>query len=120
MRKVLMTAVAVMMVAGIAAAEGGTCPKSAKGSKGKACNVSGEVVAVDAAAGKLSIKDAQGVVTDFAVTADSKIMKPGKKGATLADVAVGDNVTVMSLEKDGVKTVKQVKVKPPKKPKSKK
>ncbi len=120
MRRILMTAVAVMLVAGIAAAEGGTCAKSAKGDKGgkgKASTVAGEVVAVDAAAGKLSIKDKDGVVTEFAVTADAKIMKPGKKGATLADVVVGDNVTVMCMEKDGVKAVKHVKVKPAKKPK---
>jgi Cu/Ag efflux protein CusF len=114
MRKVLMTAMTVMLVAGVAMAEG------AKGKGGKNSQMTGEVTAVDAAAGKLSIKDAKGVVTEVMVPADAKVFKPGKKGATLADVMVGDMVTIGSAELNGVKTVKSVKVRPPKKAKAEK
>ena len=59
MRKVLMTAMTVMLVAGVAMAEG------AKGKGGKNSSMTGEVTAVDVAAGKLSIKDAKGFIKDW-------------------------------------------------------
>ncbi|MEK7475135.1 MAG: hypothetical protein AAB152_05815 [Candidatus Coatesbacteria bacterium] len=115
MRKVLMTAMTVVLVTGVAMADG--AKEKPKGKGGKHSAVTGEVTAVDAAGGKLGIKDAKGVATEVAIPADAKIVKPGKKGATLADVVVGDSVVVMSMETDGVKTVKSVKVRPVKPPK---
>jgi Cu/Ag efflux protein CusF len=114
MRKVMFAAMAMMVTAGVAMATG-----SGKGgaSCAKMPSMTGEVTAVDAAAGKISLKDAKGVVADWTVPADAKVVKPGKKGATLADVAVGDTVTVCYEEAAGVKTVKSVKVKPPRKTK---
>ena len=116
MRKILVTVMAVMVSAGVALA-GST-------SKGKSCakmpSITGEVTAVDTAAGKISIKDPKGNVTEWLVAPDAKVMVSvkGKKTATLADVAVGDAVTLCYEETNGVKTVKSVKAKAPKKAKA--
>ncbi len=108
MRKVMMAAMAVALCAGVAMAEG------AKGG-GKKPSVTGEVTAIDATAGKLTIKAAKDAVSEWTVPAGVKVQKPGKKNATLADVAVGDTITVMYEEANGVKTVNTIRVRPSRK-----
>lgn len=117
MRRMIGLAVAMMLVAGVAAAGGEGCPmaKKEKCDKGKTCTIGGEVTAVDAEAGKLSVKDEKGEVTEFTIPAEAKVIKAGKKDATLADVAAGDKVKLICSDKDGTKTVVHVKVMDPKK-----
>lgn len=114
MRKVMLATMAVMLCAGVAMAEAG---------KSKACSkkpsATGEVTAIDAAAGKLTIKGPKDAVSDWTIPAGVKIAKPGKKDATLADIAVGDTVTVCFDEANGVKTVTSIKVRPQRKGKGK-
>src|SRR4030042_1573667 len=62
----------------------------------KAMHVSGEVTAVDAAANTLTIKGKKGEVM-LTTTDKTKFAK----GKTLADVKVGDKLTVKYSEKDG-------------------
>ncbi|MEK7475136.1 MAG: hypothetical protein AAB152_05820 [Candidatus Coatesbacteria bacterium] len=110
MYKMTMAAAVLMMSASVALA-GGECSRSkgAKACPASGSTVTGEVTAVDAAAGKISVKDAKGVVTDWTVPTDAKLMCPGKKDAGLAEIAVGSTVTVCYTEADGVKVVKSVK-----------
>jgi Cu/Ag efflux protein CusF len=115
----MLAGMVVMLGASVALA-GAECTRSkaAKTCPANGATVTGEVTAVDAAAGKISIKDAKGVVTDWTVPADAKIMCPGKKDAGLAGIAVGSMVTVCYTETGGVKVVKSVKLKPAKKAKA--
>ena len=62
----------------------------------KAMHVTGEVTAVDAAANTLTIEGKKGEVM-LTITDKTKFAK----GKTLADVKVGDKLTVKYSEKDG-------------------
>ena len=68
--------------------------------------VHGEVTAVDAAANTLTVKGKKGEVT---LTIDDKTKF--HKGKTLADVKVGDKLTVKYAEKDGKMMATSVKTK---------
>lgn len=75
----------------------------------KVKQVTGEVTAVDAAAKTLTVKGKAG---DVALTADDKTtVKIGKEKKTLADVKVGDKVTVRYAEMDGKNVAKSIMVK---------
>ncbi len=68
--------------------------------------IHGEVTAVDAAANTLTVKGKKGEVT---LTTDDKTRF--HKGKTLADVKVGDKLTVKYTETDGKKVATSVSMK---------
>ncbi len=116
MRKAMAFAMVMAMVAGVAAADGAmtsaTAAKPAKKDTAKKAHpmkLAGAVTAVDAASGKLSIKTKKGEMKDFTVGADAKVMK-GSAKATLADVMVNDEVTVMYEMNGDAMVVKSVRV----------
>ena len=75
----------------------------------KVKQVTGEVTAIDAAAKTLTVKGKAGEV---ALTADDKTtVKIGKEKKTLADVKVGDKITVKYAEMDGKNVAKSIIVK---------
>ena len=117
MRKAMALAIAMMMTAGVVAADDKamTAPaakpaKKEAAKKPKSSKIMGVVTAVDAVAGKLSIKTKKGEAKDFTVAADAHVMK-GKTKATLAEVMVNDDVTVGIETLGDVVTVKSVTVK---------
>lgn len=79
----------------------------AKKAPAKVQQVTGEVTAVDAKANTLTVKGAKG---DVALTADKATVKIGKDKKSLADVKVGDKVTVKFSEADGKNVAKSVAV----------
>lgn len=82
--------------------------KVEKKAPAKVKQVTGEVAAVDAAAKTLTVKGKKG---DVALMADDKTsVKMGKEKKTLADVKVGDKVTVKYAEMDGKNMAKSVVV----------
>ncbi len=75
----------------------------------KVKQVTGEVTAVDAVAKTLTVKGKAG---DVAITADDKTsVKIGTEKKSLADVKVGDKVTVKYVEADGKNLAKSIVVK---------
>lgn len=80
-----------------------------KEAKAAAMKFAGTAESVDAAAGKLTVKDKAGKTMAFTVGADAKVMKAGKKAA-LADVMAGDSVAVMYEGTADAPVVKSVKV----------
>ena len=71
--------------------------------------VTGEVAAVDAMAKTITVKAKKGETT---VTADDKTkVMMGKEKKTIADVKVGDKVTVKYSEADGKMVAKSVAIK---------
>lgn len=110
--KTVMAVVAVMALScGLVCAQGAGKPaekaapvkKEAPAKKAKIEKATGEVVSVDAAASKLSVKEKK-AAKDFVLTAETKIVKGGKT-ITLAEMTVGEKVTV-SYEGTLVKEVK--------------
>lgn len=80
--------------------------KAVKKAKMNVCK--GTVEAVDAAMGKLTVKDSKGMVMEMPIAAETKIMKGGKPAA-LTDIMVGEKVHVMyegTMENPMVKSVK--------------
>lgn len=75
-----------------------------KEAKSAVTKFAGAVESVDAAASKLTVKNKKGEAKEFAIGAEVKISKGGKKAA-LSDIAAGDQVTIAS-EGDQVKSVK--------------
>ncbi|HXX57308.1 MAG TPA: DUF5666 domain-containing protein [Thermodesulfovibrionales bacterium] len=81
-------------------------PAAEKKAPAKVKQVTGEVAAVDAAAKTLTVKAKKG---DVMLSADDKT-KFGK-GKTIADIKVGDKVTVKYAEMDGKMVAKSVTAK---------
>ena len=75
----------------------------------KVKQVTGDVTAVDAKAGTITVKGKKGDTT-VATDAKTKIMM-GKDVKALADVKVGDKVMVKFSEADGKMTAKSVAIK---------
>ena len=86
---------------------------NAKPAKVKAVthDATGEITAVDAKAGALSIKGRHADLT-FTIAKDCKVSTADKKDATVADLKVGDKVTVAYTEEAGTKVAQ--KIGPPK------
>ncbi|HVM60602.1 MAG TPA: DUF5666 domain-containing protein [Verrucomicrobiae bacterium] len=74
----------------------------------------GEVSAIDAKAGTVIVKKGEDSKT-FKIGDKTKYATADKKDAALADIKVGDKVTVMYTEEDGVLTAHRIA--PPKAPK---
>jgi len=115
---IIVSVLFVLSVAGLSfAAEQKAAPAKAKEAApapaekkapAKVKQVSGEVAAVDAKANALTVKGKKG---DVAVTADDKTsVKIGKDKKSLADVKVGDKVTVKYAETDGKNVAKSILV----------
>jgi len=130
MRKIIIGAMSLALVAGVAlaaeptaapaaapAAKAASCPKGKKAPKTTTCK--GAIEAIDAAAGTLSVKNEKGEVMAFKVVADSKVTVNGKKAA-LADLAVGQDVQVKYCGEGESMAVKSVAVKIKKAKKEKK
>jgi Cu/Ag efflux protein CusF len=81
----------------------------AKAAPVKVKQVTGDVAAVDAKAGTITVKGKKGDTT-VATDAKTKIMM-GKDVKAIADVKVGDKVTVKFSEADGKMTAKSVAIK---------
>ena len=80
-----------------------------KAAPAKAKQVTGDVAAVDAKANTITVKGKKG---DTVVTCDDKTkIMMGKDKKALADVKVGDKVTVKYSEADGKMTAKSVAIK---------
>jgi Cu/Ag efflux protein CusF len=80
-----------------------------KAAPAKVKQVTGDVAAVDAKAGTITVKGKKGDTT-VATDAKTKIMM-GKDVKAIADVKVGDKVTVKYSEADGKMTAKSVAIK---------
>ena len=79
-----------------------------KAATAKVKQVTGEVAAVDAKANTITVKGKKG---DTVVTCDDKTkIMMGKDKKALADVKVGDKVTVKFSEADGKMTAKSVAI----------
>lgn len=114
MKKVIAIVVSVLFVLSVAglsfAAEQkpAPAPEKKEAAPAKVKQVTGEVAAVDAAAKTLTVKGRRG---DVALMADDKTsVKMGKEKKALADVKVGDKVTVKYAEMDGRNMAKSVVV----------
>lgn len=108
MKKLIVSAMAVMLCGGIAlaaekAAGKAACPAGKKSAK---CTVSGTVEAVDAAAMKMTVKTSKGEVKELVLAADTVI---SGKAKTLAEIVVGSSVQV-KMDGDAVKSVKVKKL----------
>lgn len=80
-----------------------------KAAPAKVKQVTGDVAAVDAKANTITVKGKKG---DTVVTCDDKTkIMMGKDKKALADVKVGDKVTVKFSEADGKMTAKSVAIK---------
>ena len=114
MRKVLVLGMMLAAVAGTVMADGMAAKKEAKAPTKKSMQMKGTVVSVDAVANKVVIKDAKGVSSDLTVSADTRIMRNGKK-ATLAEIMADDSVQATCSDVNGVMTCKSIKARAPKK-----
>lgn len=117
MKRIITSAIAVLLVCGVAlanekAGEKGSCPAGKKSAK---CTVKGIVETVDAAAMKLTVKDKKGEVKEVVLNAETKITGKGVKA--IADIAVGDKVEAKIVD-DVAKKVNVKKAKAPKAPKA--
>jgi len=83
--------------------------KEAKAAKAAAAKFAGTAESVDAAAGKLTVKDKAGKAMTFTLGADAKVMKGGKKAA-LADIMAGDSLAVTYEGMADAPVIKSVKV----------
>jgi len=117
MKKVLAIIVSLVLVVSFAglsfaadkAAEKKAPAMEAKKAPAKIKQVTGEVAAVDAKANTITVKAKKGETT---VTADDKTkVMMGKEKKAIADVKVGDKVTVKFSEADGKMVAKSVAIK---------
>ena len=69
--------------------------------------LTGGITAVDAKAGTLSIKKGK-ETTDFQVSAKCKVLLTGKENQIVADLKVGDKVTVTYTEEGGAKVAHRI------------
>jgi ribosomal protein S1 len=100
---IIVSALFVLSVAGLSFAAEKKAPAE---KKAKVHTVTGEVVAVDAAAMTVTVKGRKGEVA-LSTTDKTKFAK----GKSLADVKVGEKATVKYVEEDGKNTAKSVMVK---------
>ena len=98
---VIVTMAVVFCLAGVA---------SAKATTVKIFAVKGQITAVDATANTLSVKNAKGAVVDLVLDANTKVTG---KAAAVADLKVGDKVTV-KYKKDSGKNIATTIVTPKK------
>jgi Cu/Ag efflux protein CusF len=102
MKKALFAVVAVAVAASFALPA--FAEKEAKSEKSKSLHFVGEVAAVDAAAKTVTIKNQAGDSKTFAADKAKVATAEKKKDADLADLKVGDKVSV-SYTEDGGKNV---------------
>jgi VCBS repeat-containing protein len=112
MRKSLQRGIAVLSVVAVALAIALPVRAEEKAvKKAKAASdhqFTGTITAVDATAGTLTAKNKKEESKDFTCAADCKVHIALKEKATLADLKVGDKVTVKFVEKDGKNTAQKV------------
>ncbi|MGD0017274.1 MAG: hypothetical protein ABSC38_07150 [Verrucomicrobiia bacterium] len=93
--------------------EGAAAPKVVKA---KLLSATGEIAAVDATAGTLSIKKGEATLS-FTIAKDCKVSTADKKDATVTDLKVGDKVAVGYSEEAGAKVAHKISPPKPKAPK---
>ena len=111
---IIVSVLFVLSVAGLSFAADKAAPAAAPAEKAekkapaKVKQVTGEVAAVDAKANTLTVKGKKG---DVMVNTDDKTsVKVGKEKKSLADVKMGDKVTVKYAEMDGKNVAKSIMV----------
>ncbi|HUO76046.1 MAG TPA: DUF5666 domain-containing protein [Thermodesulfovibrionales bacterium] len=109
---IIVSVLFVLSVAGLSFAAEKAAPapaeKAEKKAPAKVKQVTGEVAAVDAKANTLTVKGKKG---DVMVNTDDKTsVKIGKEKKSLADVKMGDKVTVKYAEMDGKNVAKSIMV----------
>ncbi len=121
MKDIMMMLAAAVLICGIAIAQqpaGKGSQKVTKSEmkrmkgdkKAKLSKFTGTVDAVDAAAGKVTVKDKKGMTMVMPVGADAKIMKAGK-AAALSDIKAGDRVHIIYEGDMGRPVVKELTIK---------
>jgi len=124
MKKVLALIIALMFAFAVTAAFAADAPKAAapadkkaapkaeekKNTKAKKATVTGEVLAIDAKAGTLTVKGPK--KGDVALsTNDKTTVMAGKDKKALADIKAGDKVAVAYTEADGKNTANKIDIK---------
>jgi len=125
MKKVLSLIIALMFAFSVTAAFAADAPKAAApadkkdapkaeekkdATKAKKATVTGEVIAIDAKAGTLTVKSSK--KGDIALTANDKTkIMAGKDKKTLADIKTGDKVAVKYTEADNKNTADAIDIK---------
>ncbi|HXX53499.1 MAG TPA: hypothetical protein VEI28_02905 [Thermodesulfovibrionales bacterium] len=113
---IIVSVLFVLSVAGLSFAADKAAPaapaapaeKAEKKAPAKVKQITGEVAAVDAKANTLTVKGKKG---DVMISADDKTaVKMGKEKKSLADVKMGDKVTVKYAEMDGKNVAKSIMV----------
>lgn len=114
MKKTLIVIFSILLVfaIGLAGAQDKAQNRERVKEKPKVIQRTGEVVAIDIAARSMTVKPLR-YKEDIVVTInENTFVKMNKEKRTVADVKVGDVVTVWFFEKD--KSVKSIDIKPPK------
>ena len=114
MKKTLLVMLSIFLVfsIGLAGAQDKAQNKERVKEKPKVIQRTGEVAAIDIAARSMTVKPLR-YKEDIVVTInENTFVKMNKEKKTVADVKVGDVVTVWFFEKD--KSVKSIDIKPPK------
>lgn len=125
MKKILALIIALMFTFAVTAAFAADAPKAAApadkkaapkaeekkdAAKAKKATVTGEVLAIDAKAGTLTVKGPK--KGDVALTTNDKTtVMAGKDKKTLADIKAGDKVAVAYTEADGKNTANKIDIK---------
>ena len=105
---------AAMALSSAVYAEGEAAPKKEKAAKAageakKTSQFTGDITAVDEAAGTLSVKHSvKDETKSFKCAADCKVATAEKKDATIADLKVGDKVLVIFAEEGGAAVAKKI------------
>ena len=119
MRKHLVRMIATLSVVAVALTFAGVVRAQEAAPKAKAPkthSANGEITALDAKAGTLSIKKHDETVETFMIAKDCKVSTADKKDATVADLKVGDKVTVAYTGEAGAMVAQ--KIGPPRTPKA--
>jgi len=99
----------VLAFAGVVRAAGDTNAAQTKPvNKAIVHDATGTITAVDAKAGTLSIKGRKNAGVTFTIAKDCKVSIADKKDPTVADLKVGDKVTVTYTEEGGVNVAQKI------------
>ena len=112
MRKYQVRMIATLSVVAVALAFAGVVRAQEKGAKPAKVKheLTGDITAVDAKAGTLSVKKADEAKLDLTVGAKCKFVISGVEKAGIADLKVGDKVTVSYFEGKAGTTATKIEV----------
>lgn len=113
MKRIPILITAIMMAVSLstyAFAEEKVAPAKEEKASEKVMQATGEVTAVDAKANTIAVKSKKKGDVACDVVAGTKV-SVGKEARTLADVKVGDKVTIKYVEKERKNTCKSIEIK---------